>query len=186
MSAIDYLSEGHVEEVDAGGLRWRVERVTNSLPNERRGTFSAMALPKTAADRAVEEDLLARHTDRDGRLDVRAHQRDLETVRNERLGRLLLDPVYQERLRANRQALVRAAVVAVQIPAHGEAPAGPWEEVRIVATKEEADPSATPPRIWEGRLTGQTIEALFAVAWSLCTDGGAAVERIERFRSRGD
>ena len=186
MSAIDYLEQSHVEEVDAGGLRWRVERVTNSLPNERRGTFVAMALPKTAADRAVEEDLVARHTDRDGRLDAKAHARDLEIVRHERLGRLLLDPVYQERLRANRQALVRAAVVAVQIPARGDAPAEPWEEVRLVADKAEADPAASPPRIWEGRLTGQTVEVLFGVAWSLCTDGGAAVERIERFRSRGD
>lgn len=185
MSAIAYLAEGYTEEVDAGGLRWRVERVTNALPAERRGLLTIMALPKTPADHAVEEDIRARHTDADGRVDELAIARDLTRTRHARLGQLLLDPMYQERLNANRRALVRVAVVAVQIPARGEEPAGPWEPIRLVEAEAEADASASPPRVWEGRLTGQTVEALFAAAWSLCTDGGAAVERIERFRHRG-
>lgn len=185
MSALDYLAEGHVEEVDAGGLRWRVERITNDLADERRGTLTLMALPKTKADRIAEDEIRQRHTGADGRLDASAYQRDLEIVRHARLGQLLVDPEYQDRLRRNQRAIVRAAVVAVQVPARGEEPAGPWEPVQLVETESEADKTSTPPRVWERRLTGSTREALFAVAWSLCTDGGAAIDRVERFRHRG-
>jgi hypothetical protein len=180
MSAIEFLNETAEDIVEAGGLRWKVERVTNELPAERRGTLTLMAFPKTAAERAQEEDIRARHTDGDGRLDEPAYIRDLSTVRLARQVDAFQDPAYQGRLRANRAALVRVGTVATQIPGSDV-----WEPIRLVATREEADASASPPRVWDGRLNDTTKEALFSAIWSLCTDGGAALDRLERFRRRG-
>jgi hypothetical protein len=179
-SAIAFLEETAEDIVEAGGLLWKVERVTNDLPAERRGTLTLMAFPRTLAERAQEEDIRARHTDRDGRLDEAACARDLGVVRAARQMEALQDPAYQMRLRANRAALVRVGAVATQIPGSDV-----WEPIRLVATREEADAHASPPRVWEGRLNDTTKEALFTAIWRLCTDGGAAIERLERFRSRG-
>jgi hypothetical protein len=180
MSAIAFLEGSHTEVIEAGGLRWKVERVTNDLPAERRGTLTLMAFPKTAAERAEEEDIRARSTDTDGRLDEPAYVRAINTVRMARQVAAFQDPAYQGRLRANRAALIRVGTVATQLP-----DSDAWEPIRLVATEEEADASANPPRVWEGRLNDATKEALFSSIWSLCTDGGAAVERLERFRRRG-
>jgi hypothetical protein len=179
MSAIDFLTEASIEVVAAGGLEWQIERVANEIPSQRKGYLVMLALPKSETERVEEEDIRERHTDADGRLDAVAHQRDLQAVREARLGHALRDPQHTARLGHIRRALVRAAVIAVR------APGDVWEPVALVEERTAEDRSASPARVWQGRLTTDTVDTLFAAAWSLSTDGGAAVERLERFRGRG-
>lgn len=57
---------------------------------------------------------------------------------------------------------------------------GPWEEVRFVAKEGDEDAAASPPRLWVGRLTSETVFAIADRVEQLSTGGGR--EAIARFR----
>ena len=175
MSAIGFLETTHTAEVYSGGLWWRVERVSNEAADKRRAMLLLMVSPRSAADVAEEEDQRAQAVDDDDR------ERRMLALRAQRAARWLAEAANGEHHDANRRELVRLGVVAVSVPVDG-APST-WEPITLVESLDEADPDKG--RVWEGRINGPTRDALFAAIWDLCTDGGAAERRIQRFLGRG-
>jgi len=177
MSALAFILESCTAEVEAGGLLWRVRRVTNEEADRRRSTLVLMTAPKSPAERAEEEDARAIE-------DPAERLRTFQSLHMARVLRWHEDPARQAAARANQFALLSEGVTDVS--ADGGAT---WEPIRLVASRDEEDLQASPPRVHGGtggRFNSTTTAALFAAIWSLCTDGGAATERLDRFRNRGD
>jgi hypothetical protein len=172
VSAIDFIVASCTDEVDAGGLRWRVQRVTNEEADKRRSSLILMVLPQSPAERAEDEDIAAIE-DPEARMDA------LRALRVSRVARWHSDPARQAEAARNQAALI--ALGTTHVSADGGAT---WDPIALVAPEEE-DLQASPPRVSRARFNRPTLDALFAAIWSLCTDGGAATERLERFRHRG-
>lgn len=168
-SVIQAIEATHQTEIRAGGFFWRVRRVDNDLTAQRNAMTLLMILPKSEDERIQDEEI--------ARLPPERQPEALVKVRWERTRRRLEEmPELQAKLNQSRRDIVRAGTVAVSLD--GEE----WEPIELVETEAEHAPDASPPRIWRGRFNPETLDTLFAAIWDLCTDGGAAVARIERFR----
>ena len=174
--AIDFLETTHTAEIKAGGVWWRVERVTNAAADARRAMITLMVHPRSPAEVAEEQDIQAIE-------DAEDRNQRMVALRITRSRRWLEDEANRTTLDANRAELVRLGVTHVAPPIGPDGTAGEWEPCTLVETAEEADAAAG--RVWQGRLNGPTRDALFAAIWDLCTDGGAADRRMERFLDGG-
>lgn len=169
LSALDVIEGTHTEELQAGGLWWRVRRVTSDDVITRRAALLMLVMPRSEAER-VEEEAIAEQPEAE-RADAMARLRVARFQRN-----LAADPAIRDRLTAGRVAIICAGVEAASVDRVT------WDAVTLVPTEVEHDRTAA--RIWIGRLNTTAQDALFGAIWDLCTDGGAAVDRIERFRRR--
>lgn len=166
-SALDAIAALVEEVVEAAGFEWRVRRVNSDLVRRcRRVQLLAVGVPS-------DEDMLAAATVES----LPDEQRQAARLRLalDRVTRRLTD----ETIRAGREAdadLLAAGVMAVRIPG------GEWEPVRVVGYDEPTDRGASPARISAGDLPADADQVLAKAAWTLSTDGGAAVERLARFR----
>lgn len=168
-AVIAAIEATHQTEVRAGGFFWRVRRVDNDLTAQRNAITLLMIMPRSEDERLQDEAV--------ARLPPEKQPEALVKLRWERTRRRIEElPEIQAKLNQNRRDIVRAGVVAISLD--GEE----WEPIELVETEAEHAPTADPPRIWRGRFNPEALDALFAAIWDLCTDGGAAIARIERFR----
>lgn len=172
MSALDFIVESCTTELEAGGLRWRVRRVTNEEADRRRSSLLLMVLPQSTAERVEDEDVAAI-------VDPVERMKALRALQVARVARWHADAGRQTEARRNRFALITEGTTHVSVDGQE------WDAIQLVDAVDDEDRSVAPARIWRGRFNAPTLDALFSAIWQLCTDGGAAVERIERFRNRG-
>ncbi len=156
-------------EVKAGGLLWRVVRVCSEDVRKRRQIMLLAVMPRSAED-AMQEEQVRAMPDEKERLAALIMLRIERQKKN-------LTPEHAAQAQATRPAILMTGVEAVSSD-EGLT----WAPISLVVDEAEQDPAATPPRVWQGRLTPQTAADLFNAIWSLSTDEGAAIERIERFR----
>ena len=156
-------------EVEAGGLKWRILRVCSDDVRRRQQIMLLAVMPRSAEELMQEQQVgeIVDPTERTGAL---------VALRLQRMKRNL-DPEREAQAQATRPAIVRAGVEAVSSD-----DGATWVAVDLVAAEADHDPAASPARMWQGRLTPQTVAVLFGAIWSLSTDEGAAHERVERFR----
>lgn len=168
----DVVEGTHSEVLEAGGFWWRVQRVTNEDVRRRNGVMLLLIMPTNEAERAEDEEIQAMPDELRASAIVRA--------RYERFRRRLeVDPGRGAYLRTSQDAILRAGVTHIGLTRDDLAP------LVLVETEVEATPKGvkeSPRKVWAGRFNSATQDTLFQAIWSLCTDGGAAVERIERFR----
>lgn len=171
-NVFDVVEGTHSEVLSAGGFWWRVQRVTNEDVRRRNGVMLLLIMPMTEAERAEDEEIQAMPDDQRATALVRA--------RYERFKRRLeADPARGAYLRTSSDAILRAGVTHIGLERDDLAP------LILVETETEATPKgveASPRKVWIDRFNPSTRDVLFQTIWNLCTDGGAAVERIERFR----
>ena len=168
MSALDAIEAIAEEEVEACGFRWKIRRVTSDLVRRcRRIQIIAVGVPTDAE--MAEAATVASLPD---------EQRQAAQVRlvQERLLRRMTDETIDRAADADR-GLLMAGVVAVR-----DAADAPWEAIRLVGEDEPTDRTQAPPRLSLSALPGDAEHVLARAIWRLSTNGGAASERLARFR----
>jgi hypothetical protein len=168
-SVIDYIEKSAKDTIRTpDGLWWRVRRVSNEAARRYGAIVRLMVHPASPMDLAEEEDA-AKDPD----------PAALIALRLRRTKRWLEDEANIERERRARLELLLLGATHVGLEEDVLDP------VQLVEEEEQTDTTATPARVWVGRFNPTSRDALFGAIWDLCTDGGAAQRRIERFRRGG-
>ena len=147
------IENSGIDEVEAGGMIWRVRKICSADLAKVGHAALAMAQGFDGKDRT-----------------------GAEPEGDDLAARIGAQPVEQLQTMAKlKDAIIAAGLMAVGDPATGE-----WENVEPMINRDEAD--AQGGKLWVGSLPSEIADALFESIMSLSTDGGAALERLHTFR----
>ena len=149
------LATAAIKEVNAGGVDWRLRRVSSAdLARAQAGALALLPVDPTPTK-------------------GKGKKQKEETTQD------FLRRVSPEALAETAQMSDSMACASVS---HARIPGGEWEPVTLVPRREKADPEAG--RLWVGDLAMDVRSALFQAAMAHSTEDGEAVARLESFRPR--
>lgn len=164
MSILQALAEAAQDEVAAGGFVWRIRKVGNAEVAELQGGALALLpvdLKRAAAEYAAKK--AGRPEGEDEGPDIGKQLEELVTS----------SPLNMRKMAEHQAVIVCAGTTAVR------SPTSEWEPVKLVLG-DKAEASKGQLRVAD--LPAGVEPALFAAIMRLSTDGGRAIERLQRFR----